>query len=128
LGIREEFQLADPWRHHNNPKEDGPWIYTFVPKVKNRNSSRIDFFLISKSLLAYTDKFSVDQFITSSYGEYTFDHKHILLKLHPEEVCDEEVSVDPYEKLSAGELSQIINSELEDLVSSFRNMWQELSK
>jgi exonuclease III len=69
--ICDEYGLCDPFRATHYTCRD----YTFVPRTGARNRSRIDFFLVSDSLLFLCNKC----FISPSLSTDLFDHKSIEL-------------------------------------------------
>ncbi len=70
--LSRKFELTDPFRILNPTKVD----FTYVPNaVANTNRSRIDFFLISESILASCKNSSISNSLTSTL----FDHKQINL-------------------------------------------------
>jgi exonuclease III len=72
--LYEEFHLSDPYRAiHYNKRE-----FTYVPRGGGINRSRIDFFLISDSLLSMCNKCDVSQSLLSDL----FDHKSIHLNFN----------------------------------------------
>jgi exonuclease III len=72
--LADQFDLTDPYRYVYTNRRD----YTYIPNaVANNNRSRIDFFLISKSL---TNKI-VDTGISPSKISTVFDHKSIFLTI-----------------------------------------------
>ena len=76
--LRKDFGLVDPWREQNPGRRE----YTYKPWQSNQTSSRIDFFLISDSLMAGIDSNSVRiSELEEEPGDKLFDHKNIWLKL-----------------------------------------------
>jgi exonuclease III len=73
--ICDNFGLSDPYRFLNPEKKD----FTFVPRsVTQQNKSRIDFFLISDSLIDHIDDCIISQILQNKL----FDHKAITLTLN----------------------------------------------
>jgi exonuclease III len=69
--ICDEFNLTDPYRALHFDRID----FTYVPRTGARNRSRIDFFLLSDSLLMLANKCNISDSIQTDL----FDHKSIFL-------------------------------------------------
>jgi hypothetical protein len=66
-----EFELSDPFRAFHPTKRD----FTFIPRGNKKNRSRLDFFLISNSILSFVQRCE----IASSNSISLFDHKSTFL-------------------------------------------------
>jgi hypothetical protein len=73
--IYNELQLSDPYRLPHPTKCD----YTYIPRNGNDNRSRIDFFLISDSLLPFV----ITCDIGPNLSTLLFDHKPVFLSFSP---------------------------------------------
>ena len=70
--LMEKFELCDIYRCYNPVRSD----FTFIPKCKERkNRSRIDFILISDSIV----KFSHSSDISPGVPNSLFDHKSVFV-------------------------------------------------
>ncbi len=70
LQLCQDFSLLDPFRVLNPEKTE----YTFIPSgINDRNRSRLDFFLISHTLLTNGTKCKVPHGLISTF----FDHKNV---------------------------------------------------
>jgi hypothetical protein len=78
--IMQEGKLTDPFRMLWPDRRD----FTYIPRSGRQNRSRIDFFLVSDSLL-----FNItDASISHSLQTNLFDHKTIFLSVGKTEVCN----------------------------------------
>jgi hypothetical protein len=77
--ICEEHNLMDPYRLLHHKARD----FTFVPRAGTKNRSRLDFFLVSESLLTICNKCT----ISSSLDTILFDHKSIKLSFGTSAKC-----------------------------------------
>jgi exonuclease III len=66
-----EFELSDPFRAFHPTKRD----FTFIPRGNKKNRSRLDFFLISNSIIPFVQRCE----IASSNSISLFDHKSTFL-------------------------------------------------
>jgi exonuclease III len=74
IDICERFQLSDPFRHLHPETLD----YSYVPRdSRKRNRSRLDFFIVSNTLLPKTAKCHIE----AGLQNCLFDHKSVFLKL-----------------------------------------------
>jgi Reverse transcriptase (RNA-dependent DNA polymerase) len=69
--VCEEFHLTDPYRAIHHDRRD----FTYIPRTKKTNRSRIDFFIVSDNLLRLINSCS----ISSALETTLFDHKSIFL-------------------------------------------------
>jgi exonuclease III len=69
--ICEKFQLCDPYRALHHAKRD----FTYVPRTGKSNRSRIDFFIISDTLLSICNSCDISPSLNTSL----FDHKSVNL-------------------------------------------------
>jgi exonuclease III len=75
----EKFDLCDPYRAMNYARRD----FSYVPRAGTKNRSRLDFFIVSESLLGICTNCSISPSLNSSL----FDHKSISMHFMKEKKC-----------------------------------------
>jgi hypothetical protein len=75
----EQFKLSDPFRALHPFQKD----FTYIPRTGKKNRSRIDFFLISDTLLSLVHSCEISPSLETSL----FDHKYIKLSFQNRPKC-----------------------------------------